>query len=335
MQLELSTWTHHLNQLLYSYYFYCKKQQIDVKIVLNKKVVHNGAILIFKNKSVFFDYSDNTVFLDTASKYDYYFKRSLRKEDKNNNVYALNFNVPMTYNSLSFLFHLKKEFLTFRPNRIEVFRALDIFGLFTNSGHSILDCKRHPTQIKDFKGNIIFHTRLWNPEGGNDENEKERRRLQNDFRINACRVLKNNFKNVSVGLYSDELSNKLAPDLLLDDLHSKKVNYLRNLKEYNIGLADDGLKDTPGWKIGEYLLYGKAIISTPLNIYTDNFIEGVNFEMLSSRSSYDEIPEKVESLLENKMYLDMGNANFEWSSKYLNIENYFERIINNIINYTN
>jgi hypothetical protein len=29
----------------------------------------------------------------------------------------------------------------------------------------------------------------------------------------------------------------------------------------NIGIADDGLLIT-GWKIGEYLLYGKAIITT-------------------------------------------------------------------------
>lgn len=332
MRLELANWTHHLNQLLYSYYFYCLKKNRKVAVVFNKSVVHNGAILYINDKSVFFDFSDNPIFLDIPSKYDFYFKRSLRVEEKINNIFPLNFNVPMTYKSLLFLLNLKKDFLTFKPNKVEVFRALDVFGLFTNSGHGILDYRKHPKQVKDFNGNIIFHTRLWNPDTNPDKKEKERRRLQNEFRINACRVLKTNFENVSVGLFSDELSNRLAPDLLLDDLHSKKKHYLKNLKKFNIGLADDGLKDTPGWKIGEYLLYGKAVISTPLNIYTDNFTEGVNFEALSSRLAYNQIPEKVEILLKDKKYMDMGNANLKWSYKYLNIENYFERIINKINN---
>jgi hypothetical protein len=71
--------------------------------------------------------------------------------------------------------------------------------------------------------------------------------------------------------------------------------------KYNIGIADDGLKDTPGWKIGEYLLYGKAIITTPLNISLDNFKESVNYELLSTRSSFLELPDKIESLLKDSI----------------------------------
>ena len=45
MHLELSTWTHHLNQLLYSYFYFCKEGKKEVKIRFNKEVKHNGAIL--------------------------------------------------------------------------------------------------------------------------------------------------------------------------------------------------------------------------------------------------------------------------------------------------
>jgi len=331
MRLELSTWTPHLNQLLYSYFFYCKEKKIKVNIIFNKKVKHNGAILYINMKSAFFDYSDDSIFLDSSDNYNHYFKRSLRAEDKKINTHPLNFNVPITYKSYALLLNLKKDFLTFKHNKKEVLRAMDKFGIFTNSAHGILDYRKFSKEVKDFGGNIIFHTRLWNPDNHPNKEEKERRRLQNHFRINACRILKKNFQNVSVGLLSDELSKKLAPDLLLDDTHSKKKNYLKNLKSYNIGVADDGLKDTPGWKIGEYVFSAKAIISTPIMVELNEFKEGNNYEKLSTRSAFEEIPDKIEILLKNKKYLDVGNRNLVWSKKYLHPDSYFKRILS-IIN---
>ncbi|WP_445736619.1 hypothetical protein [Mariniflexile sp.] len=327
MKLELSTWTHHLNQLLYAYFYFCKKEKIEFNLSFNKTVKYNGAILFINGKRVFFDYSDDSKFIDSSDDYDFYFKRSLRHKDLKPNVHALNFNVPLAYNSHSFLLHLKKDFLTHKPNKTEIIRAIDNFGLFTNSSHGILDIKNYPKEVKDFGGNIIFHTQLWNPDNHPDEDEKNRRTLQNEFRIHACRVLKKNFENVSAGLFSDEFAQKIAPDILLDDSHSKKKNYLKNLKSFNIGIADDGLKDNPGWKIGEYLLFGKAVVTTPLNICSDDFKEGHNYEKLSSRSAYEELPEKIENLLHNKAYLEVGKNNLNWSETYLHPKNYFNRIL--------
>ncbi|MCV9931233.1 hypothetical protein OIU80_02985 [Flavobacterium sp. LS1R47] len=99
------------------------------------------------------------------------------------------------------------------------------------------------------------------------------------------------------------------------------------LNNYNICIADDGLKDTPGWKIGEYLLFGKAVITTPLNIDLDNFNEHINYEKLCNRSSYLELPEKIEYLLDGKKYLKMGEDNLMWSEIYLHPKNYIQRIL--------
>jgi hypothetical protein len=41
---------------------------------------------------------------------------------------------------------------------------------------------------------------------------------------------------------------KMAPDILLDAKNLRKNNYLNTLLKYNIGIADDGLKDTQGGK---------------------------------------------------------------------------------------
>ena len=327
MKLELSVWTHHLTHLVYSYFYYCKVNKAHVNIVHNQKVNHNTALLTVNNKLVVFDYSDDTKFIGDPDNYDFYFKRSLLKKDKKDNVFNLNFNVPMAYKSHMLLLNLKKDFLFYKFNKTEVLRALDRFALFANSGHGILDIRRYPNKVLDYGGNILYYTRLWNPDNHPDKEEKERRMIQNEFRINACRVLKKEFKNASVGLYSDKLSNIMAPDLVLPNNKSNKKKYLKELSVYNIGIADDGLKNSPGWKIGEYLLYGKAVVSTPLNISIEGFREHKNYEKLSSRSSFDELPEKVSFLLKDKKYLEMGENNFEWSSKYLHPKNYMNRIL--------
>lgn len=102
---------------------------------------------------------------------------------------------------------------------------------------------------------------------------------------------------------------------------------MKSLLNADIGIADDGLKDTPGWKIGEYLMFGKAVITTPLNVVIENFSEQVNYEKLSSRNSYEELPEKIENLLMGQKYLEMGQNNFIWSNLNLHPKNYIKKIL--------
>lgn len=327
LKLELSVWTHHLTHLLYSFFYYCEENRLDFEILYNNDVKHNAAVLTVDNKNVFFDYSDDTMFIDNPKAYDFYFKRSLLEFEKKDNIFPLNFNVPMAYKSYSLLLKFQKDFLFNKSNRKEVLRALDIFDLFANSSHNIIDIRKYPNKVLDHGGRVIYYTRLWNPANHPDEEEKERRRLQNEFRINACRVLKKEYKNAFVGLFGDNLSSKLAPDLVLPSNLSNKKKYLAQLSEISIGIADDGLKDTPGWKIGEYLLHGKAVITTPLNIVVDNFTEGTNYEKLFSRSNYDELPSKIEYLIKDKKYLEMGITNKEWSDNYIHPKNYLKRIL--------
>jgi hypothetical protein len=330
MKLLISTWSPHLNHLLYSYFYYCKIEGIIVDIIQDKGLVYNGGLLLVDGKTIFFDYSDDTDFIERPDKFNYYFKRSLRSIDIYTNVYPLNFHVGLSYKSYSLLRFLNNDILFDKWSRIEVLKALDVFGLVFSASHSAIDIRRYPLKNNDSGGKVLFYTRLWNPDNHPDQAEKERRRLQNDFRINACRIIKKNYRNASVGLFLDELAKELAPDLLLSKKESLKNNYLNSLLYHDIGIADDGLKDTPGWKIGEYLLYGKAIISTPLNIKLDNFYIGKNYEELSNRTAYQEIPGKIEDLLKGKRYLDMGDENKEWSDYYIHPKNYIKRILTKI-----
>ncbi|MGL2966829.1 hypothetical protein [Flavobacterium sp. XGLA_31] len=310
------------------------KQKIKCDIVLNSTVHYNGAILHYQNKKLFFDYSDDSILINNPADYDFYFKRSLLPKDKTDRVLPLNFNVPLAYKSFQLLTKLSYNLIMDKSSRIEVIRALDAFDWFTNNSHNAMDVRKYPAEVKDNGGKIIFYTRLWNPDRHGDAEEKERRRLQNDFRINACRIIKKNFENASVGLFPDELSLSLAPDIVLDFKDTKKKSYFQKLQNYDIGIADDGLKDTPGWKIGEYLFYGKALITTPLNVCVDDFYEGTNYLKLSSRSAYEELPDKIETLLKDKKYLEMADANLKWSKAYIHPFHYIERLLN-VVNNSN
>ncbi|WP_281633865.1 hypothetical protein [Flavobacterium luteolum] len=327
IKLELPYWTSHHNMIIYSLLFYCDENEHDFEIVFNKKLPSNGAILYFKNETFFFDYSDNVVFIDEPIRYNYYFKRSLDFRCNTRNVYPLNFQVNYSYKALNFLKRLSFNDLINASNRIEIFRCMDYFNIFTNLSHNAMDARFFPKRIEDNSGKIIFQTRLWNPEKSCDLEEKQRREIQNEFRIEACRIIKNNFNNVSVGIFPDNLSLKTAPDLLLDVKKTSKKEYFKSLGKADIGIADDGLKDTPGWKVGEYLLFGKAVITTPLNTKVENFIEHLNYEKLSSRNSYNELPEKIEYLLSQKRYLELAHNNLKWSEIYLHPRNYIKRIL--------
>ncbi len=327
MRLEIHHWTPHHNMIVFSCFYFCEGNNIEFDIQMNPKVSWNGAILYFDNKTFYLDYSDDTLFLDNPKKYDYYLKRSLQINDLNENIYPLNLQVNYSYNALKILKKFGIKQLLNEANRIEIIRAIDYFNAFTNSSHNAMDVRKLSRTVNDNNGKIIFFTRLWNPDNHIDIDEKERRRLQNEFRIESCRTIKKNFENSSVGLFPDVLSSKLAPDLLLDVKKTSIKKYFGTLKKCDIGIADDGLKDTPGWKIGEYLLFGKAVITTPLNVVIENFEEHKNYEILSSRSSYLELPGKIEYLLHEKKYLEMGNNNLKWSDEYLHPKNYINRIL--------
>lgn len=333
MKLEIRHWTSNQNMIIYSYFYFCKKNNKKFELIINEKVPYNAAILYYESYCIFLDYSDEINILDTPSKYNYYFKRSLKIEDFRDNILPLNFQVNLSYKSLEFLAHIKFNDLINKYNRIEIYRAFDYFNLFTNLSHKAMDIRNLPKSIKDNGGKIIYYSRLWNPNNHIDEDEKNRRNLQNDFRINACNIIKKNFKNSEVGILTDNFSIENCPkELLLSVSKTKKINYYKKLISSDIAISDDGLKDTPGWKIGEYLLFGKAVVTTPLNVILENFKENFNYEKLSTRSAYIELPDKIENLLCKKKYLEIGYNNLKWSEEYLHPNNYINRILSIVEN---
>lgn len=330
ISIYINRWSSHLNMILYSLLLYSEKCHEKFNLEFDGSVPDAGAILEYNNRMAFLDYSDSPDFLTKPTDHKFYFKRSLLVQDQSRfkNVYPLGFHVNYTYKPLDLLRKMNLKHLFSPTNRTEVTRAVDFLGLITNNSHSCMDIRKYPSKVKDNGGRIIYCARLWNADRVKDGEEKSRRKTMNEFRINACRIIKENFKDSITGLSPDYYAKLMASDILLNNSQTTKKGYLRNLSESDICIADDGLKDTLGWKIGEYTLFGKAIITTPIKIVLPGFFENINYVSLSSRSSFDEIPQKISEIRMHNDYLQLATANLEYARNYLHPMSYIQRILN-------
>ena len=327
----LSRWTSHYNQLLYSFLFYSSKVESKFTIRYSESVPVSGVVLLVNGRSCFLDYSDAPSFLANPEEYDVYFKRSLPLDCSMSGVFPLNFQVNFSYKPFKLLSKMPFKVLVNKKSRVEVARSLDRFSFFTNDSHWDKNIEHLHLKVNDNGGRVIFMTRLWDPYRTGNVEERERRLKQNKFRINACRVILKNFPNSLAGVYPDYYAKENAEDVLLDLKSTRKANYFRELEFADIGVADDGLKDTPGWKIGEYLMFKKAIISTPINVFVENFEERVNYLKTNSRIDFERLPELIEFLLTGRKYLDFKAQNRLWYEKYLRPDSYVENILRRIV----
>lgn len=329
MKVTISKWTAHYNQLLYSVLFYSRKNHVNFSIHYHPKIESNGVLFEFNERRCFLDYSDDPKFISNALDYDFYFKRSLTIEDyKEKKGLPLNFQVNFSYKPFPLLKKMPLELLTQKNSRIEMIRAMDHFNLITNDSHHSKDLSLFKNSLTDFGGNIIFMTRLWDPSKNDDIEEKERRVYQNSFRIEACRIISKYFPNAVVGVYPDEFAKKTCPDILLELSKTRKKNYLSKLMTADICIADDGLKDTPGWKIGEYIMAHKAIITTPINTFIEDFEEGIHYVKTTDRNDFQSLPDLINLLLKEKKYQEMKMNNKNWYEKYMAPDSYIANIIN-------
>ena len=49
-----------------------------------------------------------------------------------------------------------------------------------------------------------------------------------------------------------------------------------------------------------------------LNVSIDNFHENINYQKVTTRNSFIELPDKIEFLLTNNKYLEIGKTNLNW-----------------------
>ncbi|MEQ8857296.1 MAG: hypothetical protein RIC56_01490 [Pseudomonadales bacterium] len=152
----------------------------------------------------------------------------------------------------------------------------------------------------DLPPRVLFLTRVWGASRWNDSQASRRDRDQiNESRIACVRALKAELGAAFVGgLAPTDLARKMAPDLICPAEVAAKPTYLRLVKKTPICVTTTGLHGSNGWKLGEYVAMGRAIVSEPLrHEVPGDFAAGKNYLPFSLP---DECVGAVVALMENR-----------------------------------
>lgn len=124
------------------------------------------------------------------------------------------------------------------------------------------------------RGDVVFQTRLWRP----SQDHGSDRKAVNESRLGVVRALRNAFGGGDqIGLIHSEFAVAEAPDALLTKKVSRK-EYARQLRTSLISVNTHGLDGSPGFKIGESLAAGAAIVSQPFQFELPEPLQpGVNY----------------------------------------------------------
>jgi glycosyltransferase involved in cell wall biosynthesis len=177
----------------------------------------------------------------------------------------------------------------------------------------------NPKETKHFEPYIFIVATLWNHQNCINET--------NVFRKSFMEVCKSSNYNFEGGFYSP----KNSPQLIgyRNHLITKRYttsSYLKKSQMSTVVFNTPSVHNCHGWKLGEFLALGKAIISTPLsNNLSENLQHGENVHFISN---IKELNEAVKLLINDRNYrkkLEHG------AKKYYSKFVCPEKVIRNII----
>ena len=199
------------------------------------------------------------------------------------------------------------------PLRAWIFASLGVIGT-SRPKRKYLGCWRRMLQRPQLKeytpqqahDNYIFHlSTLWQSDEWNRNNEGVN--LRRAYFIRACRTLEPEVtfegglaaspNNPSAALFSDCLAERIPSHVCL-----------AKTKESTLVFNTPAYWDCHGWKLGEYMALGKAILSTPLsNDLPAPLIHGKHIHITGA--TQEEMADSMKYILSNKEYRHQLEAN--------------------------
>lgn len=308
----------HFTQLITGLEILNQKKEINLKYQIeNKNFPVDVCRVNYEGKMLIFDMADSSIIReDVYEECDFYIKRMLQRRDfegrKKLIPYGLNYMVfyeNQYIRNLIFKRKFSKYAIRYNPTLSKVLNLKNSI----NTAH----LKKFETQPKN-DCRVLFRTRLWDPANNPTDWKKKEREKMNQERIQINRIMKEKLgESFDGGIEEDDFSKKQCPDLLLTKEQYHKKNYFQLLKKSTIGIVNPGLEDSIGWKFGEYVAYGLAIVTTPVDHYMfcGEFKEGENYLCFSGVS---ELVEKIEVLKSNPGYRkEIQNSNLEYYRNWL------------------
>lgn len=239
---------------------------------------------------------DNVSLLDTVlNSCDYYFKRSysstLNRALTNTNIHGLGLNIKLHNDLYSELQHtpvLSKTFVKLLISRNRTLSALLNQEYYKD--HQFNNLSALPLLRNDYfyPNSILFLTRSRDPYGQVlPQDLIDERHSMNEYRAACIRAGRKEFGACFVGGFADSAFNRSAyPDLIVPKSLTLQSNYFRLMRGSSVCVATNGLHDSIGWKVAEYVSHSKAIISEPLKYdLPGGFSEPDNYLSFDSANS--------------------------------------------------
>lgn len=322
--LTLGTWISHNNMLLSAARYWAARtgNHVEFRCKPGPEVPLATFVLEAGGRRAFIDYNDRYELLPVGETMDLYMKRSLRPEDEARGIVPIGFHFNYCHGLHRLL--TRRGFLS-RRNQTEIVRALDMFER-TGWSHTGRRVPHMFTPPRDGGGRVLFYVRLWDPLRNKDAEEQERRYKMNTVRIEAVRALRK-LGNTAAGIIAEDYAKKMCPDLLLSAEQTGSRGYHAELRRADIGIANEGLRGSPGWKIGEYVAGSKAVISNAIESVVPGFVAGSNYALFDDAL---EIPDVVSALRRDRSYVAMQEANWAYTRAHLHPDVYFQRLLDRI-----
>lgn len=273
---------------------------------------HHGPYLKIhtKSKVILFDTSDSLELVNhrgILSDVTHYFKRSYKKNGYTNqsfHVFPLGLN-HLVYASQPNIFTSTQLKFAFKNGEIKKYlsRRNALISSTLNINSSVKN--RHYRTFSDFYRTpkeeiVVYNTRLWNPTTARNDDEKQKRELLNERRIEFVRALKKEFGNrFTGGILDNSFSrSQCSKDLLLvNDTSYSQNKYQNMLRKAKVGVSVNGIHST-GWALAEYCAFGLGIVCDSLSVeLPGTFKKDINY--LEANSIKDLI-EGCDKLLRNK-----------------------------------
>lgn len=303
----------HFTQLITGLELLHQQKEIDLEYSFEQgKYPIDICRVNYDGKTLIFDMADSAIIKEHIYEdCDFYIKRMLLRKDleKKHKLIPFGLNFMVFYeNQFMRKLVFKKKFLKYGIRYDHTFSRL----LNIKNSISTAHLENFNPQPKD-DWKVLFRTRLWNPENNPSSWKKKEREKMNDERIDIIRTMNNKYADSFIGgIEKDDFSMKKCPDLLLSPKEYHKKNYFQLLKTSSVGIVNSGLEDSIGWKFGEYVAHGLAIVTTPVDqyLFRGDFKEGNNYlSFLGVR----EMMEKIELLHQDDNYrkqIQKNNLNY-------------------------
>jgi len=167
---------------------------------------------------------------------------------------------------------------------------------------------------------VVFLSRMWDPDEGvgRDHALKQERLELNSMRASCIRALRAHFGDRAItGLLPSNCAARTYPELQLhDEGLTHRGKYQEIVRQSSVCVTTTGLHQSVGWKLGEYVSAGKAIVTERLNsMLPGEFLPERNY---LSFSNADECVAAVERLFaEPELMANLMAANADYYQHFL------------------